>query len=143
MTISELTGRDLDCAVATAMGWTDVAPHPYYGMDRPQGHPPHGGMEWVPHYSAADCSGVAPVLAWLEANGPTVEEVERYCGGVEAERGAVLALAKSPGENWYANYSFATLRLSTGERLLYAKGSTLPEAAARLLVAWAGRKGKP
>lgn len=120
-----LTGRLLDAKVAEAMGWTDINPHCDIGASFGfgAGIPPGESLGYpIPPYSAADCSGLAPVLAWLVENGPEGINLELVFDGY----------------GWRAGYWDA-------DKLEWicvrdTDASTLPLAACRLLVAWAAKR---
>jgi hypothetical protein len=139
MTTETLTGRELDAAVAKVLGWRWVMPQTTPG--RAYLHPPEKVADWLPTfvsevppegkqlcdnampaYSAPDCSGVAPVLAWLEKETPDGLNLEFV----------------NDGYGWRAGYwhphELKWVYVVDTE-------STLPTAACRLLVAWAAKRG--
>jgi hypothetical protein len=113
--MTELTGRDLDAEVAKVLGWRNVTVRPLaFNHYMVTGLDPADGVDRMcPKYSDEWCSGLAPVLAWLTENGGVSFEWE--------------------GENWHA------IGFPEPESIVCI-GPTLPEAAARLLVAWAKRR---
>jgi hypothetical protein len=135
MTTETLTGHDLDAAVARVLGWREFHATRHSGGS---GFGSPDGDHHTDSFSAADCSGLAPVLAWLEANGPTkkdairLETLHRVYGPVFPEFGYDPARPA-----WEAHYRIRTDDGVTS--LLMELAPTLPAAACRLLVAWAAR----
>lgn len=100
-----LSGRALDAAVALVIGPWDAS-LPDWEIAK--------GL--VPRYSSPDCSGLAPVLAWLDAN-----------------TGGWSAWSDGMGQYgvWIDQTHAAQFEMT---------GPTLPEVACRLLVSWSERK---
>jgi hypothetical protein len=151
MTTETLTGRQLDAAVAEAMGWTAIGQ--WTGDEAPTdddwvGVPPKDwpGRETVTVYGQertavafllrfSSYSGFAPVLAWLEANRPTREQAGELAGLRNNVWGVSLSLDWDEHDRvWEATYSIP------GEWAVIGRAPTLPEAACRLLVAWAAKR---
>jgi hypothetical protein len=117
--MSELTGRDLDAAVAAVLGWRNVTVRPLaFNRYMVTGIDPADGVDRMcPKYSDPWCSGLAPVLAWL------------------TEQPDVSVTFESERDGWRG------LLVPRGGRAESLTAPTLPEVAARLLVAWAKRRG--
>jgi hypothetical protein len=157
MTTETLTGRELDAAVAKVLGWRWVMPQTTPG--RAYLHPPEKAADWLPAfvsevppegkqlcdnampaYSAPDCSGLAPVLAWLEANRPTRDQAK---GMLCIEVTQVNLVLANDGSRWYAQY-LATPADFENETLVLLEDvhEILPEAGCRLVLAWAKRRAE-
>jgi hypothetical protein len=155
-----LAGRLLDAEVARVLGWTaiglwtsdtDDAPTPddWFGVppkDWPgretvtfRGHE-RTAVTPLPTFSADSCSGLAPVLAWLEANAPTKEQVDAIYG-VDSDEGALLMFERGT-EEWQVSYDpcFVYDGPHGGAVICLSYGDSLPPAACRLLVAWAAKR---
>jgi hypothetical protein len=139
MNTETLTGRDLDTAVARAMGYENVRDSKF--------QPPglvgtrDGLNVRLPAYSAGNCSGLAPVLSWLAENAPTREQfVALFSTGWHPPDGhrALLVIWTADGV-WYAGYCMTWVDFPT-QPFFQKQAPTLPVAACRLLVAWAARK---
>ncbi len=125
-----LTGRELDLAVAEAMGWK------HYGEKDRRCLPPGG--EWQDDVSFTEHgSGLAAVLDWLTANAPTREQAEAIMGPFEEPvRGPWLDFHLGNGPwiaRWYVEEDGQNEQWTCE---LTGKAPTLPEAAAKLLLAW-------
>jgi hypothetical protein len=127
MTTETLTGRDLDAAVAVIIGpWDDTLP------DWDQ------AKAFVPRFSDASCSGLAPVLAWLRENAPTEAQVAAM--GASRDGPAYLQFACRSDGQWWAEYT-AVVHYEGPQSVIESELSpTLPAAACRLVVAWAAKK---
>lgn len=163
-----LNGRELDAAVAESLGWRWVCapigkmrygqrvylapPEQIEGMVKEylftfDQLPPGVRCDFqntMPSWSAPDCSGLAPVLAWLTEHRPTREQAERIANLRAAWLKPDLVFQLDAEGQWeaaYSAYSYGYHRQGDVERYVeWAVAPTLPEAACRLLVAWAGRK---
>jgi hypothetical protein len=142
-TTAELTGRDLDRAVATVLGWFDFRDidRELYAMPPEYGE---GVRRRVPAYSA-DFSGMERIIDWLTANAPTYgqgtwlrkgrEFIDDLSASVidedRTKMGVVFTSPHDDVDYWTAGYA-----LFDDVNAIEAAAPTLPEAAARLLVAW-------
>jgi hypothetical protein len=151
MTTETLTGREIDVRVAKVLGWRWVMPQTTPG--RAYLHPPEKVADWLPAfvsevppegkqlcdnampaYSAPDCSGLAPVLAWLAENRPTREQAAAETACLRRGHWCRVHFEEQP-DGWVACYMDAG-----GDMVSAVEGETLPAAACRLLVAWAAKR---
>jgi hypothetical protein len=132
----ELSGRDLDAAVAEAME-IPVTRRQYKSMYIPDLGDPKGRQ--ILFYSSPDCTGLAPVLAWLRENAPTAEQAAAELGFADVTGQAWLGFMERD-EAWSAHYLVDTDGGACQAELFDARGDSLPVVACRLLVAWAGKR---
>ncbi len=122
-----LTGRELDLAVAEAMGIIVRARR----QDEPQMYVPDFADEQgrqLTAYSAPDFSGFAAVVARL---------VENAQGDTPRRKTLTFSLSPSVNGEWLAGVESDEVSENQHPAdWAFASGATLPEAACRLLVAW-------
>jgi hypothetical protein len=132
-----LTGLSLDAEVARVLGYTNVR-ESQLQPGRLAGRGPDGMTGTFPAYSAADCSGLAPVLAWLTENAPTAEQVDAM--GMTRDGPPYFQCARRTDGQWWAEYT-AVVHYEGPQSVIESElSATLPEAACRLLVAWAAKR---
>lgn len=134
--MGELSGRELDAAVATAMGCRSDTSAGYKRWQDRHGRPMHEND--IPDYST-DHAALPDVLGWLLANVPTRSEAGKevmLAGGSRTE--PWLKFEVKDGL-WYAGYVTRDDTHLDRWVFIIRHAPTLPEAVCRLVVAWAGR----
>ena len=125
--MTALTGRALDLACATALGWTLEVGTGWWFPPKPDAYDSGRAELWVPKYSE-DAATQPEMLAWLRQRGCLLEMFEIPEGDDDE-----LVVWRVQG--WIRSCSDSSLDV---------RGETLNQAIARLVVAVAAaREAKP